>query len=330
MGELIVEPHSGGNVEKCLIGGVAHVSLGWSWYIEWEYPGSGHLYSVKNIHYRGKSKYQNIEILTLAFVGKALVLDGKIQSSELDEHVYHEALVHPAMVLHGSPRRVLILGGGEGATAREVLRFRSVNEVVMVDIDEDVIRVSKEHLPQWHRGAFDDPRLKLVIQDGYEYVMNAAKTGEKFDVIISDLADPTEGGPAYKLYTKEFYEAIKRILADDGVFVTQATSLSYLVTTHAIIRNTVASVFKYVASYSVFIKSFDDEWSFVIASDTRDPGSLSPESVDQKLKELVEGENRFYDGISHLRMFALPKYAREILEQEKRVSTLDNPVYVPV
>lgn len=302
----------------------------WLWYIEWEMPRSGHIFHVSKVLYQGRSKYQEIEVLELDYLGKVLVLDGKIQSSQLDEHVYHEALVHPAMVLHGAPRRVLILGGGEGATAREVLRFKTVEEVVMVDIDEEVVRISREMLPEWHRGAFEDPRLKLVIMDGLKYVEEAVERGEKFDVVIADLADPTEGGPAYKLYTKEFYEMIKSILSGGGVFVTQATSLSYIVTAHAVIRNTLASVFRYTASYSVYIKSFDDEWSFVVASDDKDPARLTREGVDEALARLVTGRNKFYDGESHVRMFSLPRYAREIFEREKRVATMDNPVFLPV
>ncbi len=302
----------------------------WLWYVEWEMPRSGHLFHVSRPIYRGRSKFQEIEVMELEYIGKVLVLDGKIQSSQLDEHVYHEALVHPAMVLHGSPRRVLVLGGGEGATAREVLRFKTVEEVIMVDIDEEVVRVSREFLPEWHRGAFEDPRLKLVIMDGLKYVEDAVRRGERFDVIIADLADPTEGGPAYKLYTREFYSMIKSLLAGGGVFVTQATSLSYLVTTHAVIRNTLASVFRYTASYSVYIKSFDDEWSFVLASDDRDPSMIGPGDVDAALARLVEGENRFYDGESHVRMFSLPRYARDILRRERRVATMEDPVYLPV
>ncbi|WP_460123841.1 polyamine aminopropyltransferase [Stetteria hydrogenophila] len=301
----------------------------WLWYIEWELPRSGHLFHLKRIIYQAKSPYQEIEVVELEYLGKALILDGKIQSAILDEYVYHEALVHPAMLLHGKPERVLILGGGEGATAREALRFKTVKRVVMVDIDREVIEAAKKYLPEWHQGAFEDPRLELVIDDGFEYVKRNAGR-EKFDVIIADLADPTEGGPAYKLYTKEFYESVKALLAEGGVFVTQATSLSYLAGVHAIIRNTIASVFRYTASYSVFIKSFDDEWSFVIASDEKDAKSLTPSLVDERLAALVEGENRFYDGESHARMFNLPAYARRLLESEKRVATLDNPVYLPV
>ncbi len=302
----------------------------WNWYLEWELPVSGHLFHKKEVICHCRSPFQDIEVAELEPVGKALILDGKIQSALLDEHVYHEALVHPAMILHGEPRRVLVLGGGEGATAREVLRFRTVEEVVMVDIDEMVIEAAKKYLPEWHKGAFDDERLQLVIEDGLKYVEEALARGERFDVIIADLADPTEGGPAYKLYVKEFYERIHGLLAEGGVFVTQATSLSYDISTHAIIRNTLSAVFKYTASYTVFIKSFDDEWSFVIASDYKDPASLSEDRVEEAIKRLVKGENRFYDGESHRRMFSLPRYARDILAKEKRVATLENPVYVPV
>ena len=302
----------------------------WNWYVEWEFPWSGHLFHKREVLCHCRSRYQDVEIAVLEPLGKVLILDGKIQSAALDEHVYHEALVHPAMILHGSPRRVLILGGGEGATAREVLRFRTVEELVMVDIDEVVIEASKKYLPEWHQGAFENPKLKLHIMDGLKYVEEARRRGESFDVVIADLADPTEGGPAYKLYVREFYEMVRDIVGDDGVFVTQATNLSYDTTTHAVIRNTIASIFKYTASYSVFIKSFDDEWSFVLASNSKDPGSLTPERIREALGSLVVGENRFYDEESHRRMFSLPRYAREILAREKRIATLENPVYVPV
>ncbi|MEB3859710.1 MAG: spermidine synthase, partial [Desulfurococcales archaeon] len=167
--------------------------LRWGWIVEWSTPSSAHMFSVRRVLYWGKSRYQEIVVLEYEELGKALVLDGKTQSTEYDEFVYHEALVQPAMVLHGNPERVLVLGGGEGATVREVLKFKSVREVVMVDIDEEVVRVSREMLPEWHAGAFDDPRLRLVIGDGYEYVEGS---GESFDVIIADLADPIEAGPA--------------------------------------------------------------------------------------------------------------------------------------
>ncbi len=299
----------------------------WHWIIEWGSPWSAHMHAVKNVYYHKKSKYQDILVLEYMELGKALVLDGKTQSAMVDEFVYHEALVHPAMILHGAPERVLILGGGEGATAREVLRFDSVKEVVMVDIDEDVIEASKRYLPEWHQGAFEDPRLKLIIMDGLKYVDEAPKG--YFDVIIADLADPLEAGPAYKLYTKEYYEKLHGLLREGGVFVTQATSPTETTYTHAVIYNTVKSVWRHAAYYHVYVKSFDSMWGFVIASDTRDPRSLGPEEVDAFIKDHVKGDNRFYDGVSHLHMFSVPKYLRRKIEEVKDVATLDNPVFMP-
>ncbi len=299
----------------------------WFWMIEWGSPWSAHMHAIKNVIYKGKSKYQDIMVAEFVELGKALVLDGKTQSALVDEFVYHEALVQPAMILHGSPERVLILGGGEGATAREVLRFDTVKEVVMVDIDEEVIRVAREYLPEWHQGAFDDPRLKLVIMDGLKYVDEAPRG--YFDVIIADLADPLEAGPAYKLYTLEYYEKLKGLLRPGGVFVTQATSPTQTTFTHAVIYNTIRRVFRHAAYYHVYVKSFDGMWGFVLASDDRDPASLTPEYVDKYIEEHVKGENRFYDGVSHLNMFSVPKYIRREIEKVKEIATMDNPVFMP-
>ncbi|MEB3844203.1 MAG: polyamine aminopropyltransferase [Desulfurococcales archaeon] len=298
----------------------------WNWIIEWGTPASAHMHGVKRFIYHGRSEFQEIQVVEYEELGKALILDGKTQSAIVDEYVYHEALVHPAMILHGNPRRVLVLGGGEGATIREVLRFKSVERVVMVDIDPVVIEVAKKYLPEWHQGSFDDERVELVIGDGLKYINEA---GEKFDVIIADLADPLEAGPAYKLYVKEFYEAVKKRLNPGGVFVTQATSPSIMPYTHAVIYNTIRSVFKHAAYYHVYIKSFDSVWGFVLASDEKDPSSLDAGRIREYLKNNVIGENRFYDEIAHTHMFSVPKNVRIEIESVKDVATLDNPVFTP-
>ncbi|MDP6783722.1 MAG: spermidine synthase, partial [Dehalococcoidia bacterium] len=120
--------------------------------------------------YRGRSAYQSIEVLELAEFGRSLILDGKTQSTEEDEFVYHEALVHPALVAHHSPRRVFIAGGGEGATLREVLRHRTVRQAVMVDIDREVVEICRRLLPKHHQGSFEDPRTQLLFEDAYNYL----------------------------------------------------------------------------------------------------------------------------------------------------------------
>jgi spermidine synthase len=237
------------------------------------------------------------------------------------------------MLLHREPRRVLILGGGEGATLREVLKYRSVEEAVMVDIDEEMIRVARVYLKEWHQGAFDDPRARIVIDDAWNYVKEAVKRGEKFDVVISDLVDPEPGGPATRLYTKEFYSMVKSIMAEGGVFVTQATSLSYTIHVHASIRKTVAAVFgsERTASYGVYVPSFDSYWGFVVASLSEEPGKLLERGFfEERLRRAaVASQLRFLDYDTMVHMMTLPRPYREGIEREGRISTLENPVVMP-
>jgi spermidine synthase len=148
------------------------------------------LIKVRAVHAVKRSKYQTIVIADTEDYDRVLILDDYIQSSYQDEHYYHESLVHPAMVTHPAPRDVLILGGGEGATLREVLKHKTVQRAVMVDIDGDVVELSRRYLPEMHQGSFDDPRARVVIEDGFVYVENALKTGDKYDVVIMDLTDP--------------------------------------------------------------------------------------------------------------------------------------------
>ena len=164
------------------------------------------LHRIEEVLYRGKTRFQFAEIIRSGSFGKLLVLDGKIQSSEADEFIYHEALVQPAMLTHPHPRTVFIAGGGEGAVLREVLAHKTVKRAVMVDIDEEVVALCQKYLPNYSQGAFQDKRTELVHTDAREYL---AKSRELFDIIIIDLPDPIEEGPAYRLYTREFYQLVR-------------------------------------------------------------------------------------------------------------------------
>ena len=298
-----------------------------NWFVELQTPCSAHMHGIVKMLYSGRSKYQEIVVAELCNVGKALVLDGKIQSSAYDEWIYHESLVHPVMLAHPNPRRVAVIGGGEGATIREVLKH-DVEKVTMVDLDEEVIKVAKEYLPEWHQGAFDDPRVELVIKDGRKFLEDLEPNS--YDVIILDLVDPTEGGPAVKLYTKEFYQLVKRALKEDGIMVTQATSTSYTLKMFTVIYRTVKEVFKKAGGYHSFIQAFDSTWGFVWGSEALDPSKLSPEAVDDLVKKRVKGELRYYDGVAHLGMFSLPKHVRKAMEQETVVSTDEQPFLLEV
>ena len=149
-----------------------------------------------------------------------LWLDDVVNVTERDEFIYHEMIVHVPMMIHSNPRRVLIIGGGDGGAAREVLRHPNLEKFVMVDIDEDVVKGCAKYMPSLNNGAFEDSRLELIIGDGIEYVKNAADAS--FDVIIVDSTDPIPGSVGEILFTEDFYTHVLRVLAPNGVVSTQA------------------------------------------------------------------------------------------------------------
>ncbi|MCS7215393.1 MAG: polyamine aminopropyltransferase [Thermodesulfovibrio sp.] len=291
------------------------------WYIEQTSEDEVVLHSLKEIIYTEKSPYQRIEIIHSGNLGRCLLLDGKMQSSEVDEFIYHEALVHPVMLLSESINKVLIAGGGEGATLREVLKY-PVSEVVMVELDETVIKVAKQYLPEWNSGAFDDPRVKIVIDDARSYI---EKTKKYFDVIIIDLPEPAEGGPAYLLYTKEFYERVKEALTDKGMMVTQSASASVNnLRVFVSVVSTLKQVFPYVKPYITYVPSFFAPWGFVLVSKKNDPDEYVNKIKD---KLYYVGESlKFYDMDAHISMFSLPKHIKKAFEKGGRVIRDDSPL----
>lgn len=290
------------------------------WYTEWLSPHEAHIHGVLDLVYDGRTKYQRVTIAKTGSFGLALFLDGYMQSSEYDEFVYHESLVHPAMITHSSPRKVLVIGGGEGATVREVLKHERVERVVMVDIDEELVALARKYLVDWHKGAFDDSRLELVFEDGVKYI---EETRETFDVIILDVTDPVKGTPGVYLYTKEFYEKVRDRLTSRGIMVTQATSLRYYERAFAVIYNTVSKVFPVARRYKVFIPSFYSEWGFVLGSLERDPLDVPEQEVREKLQRL---NLRFLDEFQYRYLFTIPKFMQERLSKYTEVSTLSNPL----
>lgn len=271
-------------------------------------PGETAAYEVTRVLARAQTAFQDVEIAeTLAF-GRALFLDGQPQSAVADEYVYHEALVHPALVSHSNPKRVLIAGGGEGATLREVLRHPGVERAVMVDIDGELVDLCREHLAEMHRGAFDDPRADVVIGDALAYLR---EHDERFDAIVIDLTDPSEDGPIGELYSEGFYRLVASRMAEGGIVVLQAYTFGPGRTAwQDRIAETLRLVFPIVRRYRAEVPFFKDSWAFLTASAVRDPAALPPGYVDRALSGRDVGGLRFYDGITHVSMFSLPKYAR--------------------
>ncbi len=295
-----------------------------NWFTERFTPHESHSHRIKKTLVQTQTQFQSAILADSHSFGRCLVLDGEMQSAQLDEFIYHECLVQPAMVIHPKPQDLLILGGGEGATVREILYHPGVKRVTMVDIDGEVVDFCKEYLTEWHRGKLSHPKTRLIIGDAREFVLN---TEEKFDVIISDLPTPIEGGPAYQLYTVEFYKKILARLRPGGIFIAQAGSGSLVqIHFHSVLFNTLRKIFKVVRPFYAFVPSFDVPWAFLMCTQKADPMAFTAKTVDKRLGTICR-KLRFYDGIAHEGLFRVPKYLRTALNKEKQVITEKKPVF---
>lgn len=273
------------------------------------------LLKVEKLLYQGRTKHQLVHCFHNKIFGKVLFLDKKIQSAQIDEYIFHEALVHPALLTHSSPKKVLIIGGGEGATLREVLKHDSLERVNMLDIDRELVELCKEYLPEWSGGAFSNPKTKLIFHDARRYI---EKTRQKFDVIISDLTEPLRAGPSVFLFTKEFFMKIFEALNKDGIFVLQAGSADphyhHFFTSCA---KTLEAIFPLVRPYLTFIFSFSLPWGFVLASKKEDPLKLDEKELLRRIRQRRIQKLRFYHPGLHRSLFSLPLYLVQALKQGK-------------
>ncbi|MCS7143226.1 MAG: fused MFS/spermidine synthase [Aigarchaeota archaeon] len=282
--------------------------------------------ALKEVITQHRSRFQEIFIAETVPFSRCLFIDGKIQSSLLDEHIYHEVLVHPASVIHGRPREVLIIGGGEGGVLREVLRWRSVEAATMVEIDADVVDLCKRYMPELNNGAFNDPRSRLSIDDGRKYLEGLPD--DSLDLIIVDATDPVEGGPSLRLYSEEFYELASRRLRDGGVLVTQATSVVHNVFVYRSILKTISKVFREVVPLSAFIPSFSSLWGFVIGSLKPIP-RLGPDDINKTLIDRGVSGLRFYSGETHQVIVQVAKSYLDAIPSGWRVIRDNEPITIP-
>ncbi len=302
------------------------------WLIEQVQPGHAHMYGVDRVLYSGKTPHQRVDVFETRLWGRCLALDGNLQSAQFDEYIYHEALVHPAMAMHFHPESIMVAGGGEGAILREIFKHPSVKKVVMVDLDEKVVEVCREYLPDWNRGSFEDCRLELIYGDARRYL---EKTAESFDIIFLDLPEPFAGGPCYLLYTKEFYKVVLSRLKEGGALALQADNLNgRLFDCHGAIAATIKEVFPRIYSYSAFIPSYDANWGFIYARGSSqrtlplgaDAANIEPSTIDGVLNERGIDNLLFYDGITHRHLFSLPKDIRRLLSKEYPIIEDSNPL----
>lgn len=296
------------------------------WFYDYFNQCEAHGHAIKGTIFQAKSEIQEISILETHNYGKCLVLDNEFQSAERDEFIYHEALVHPALILHPNPERVAIIGGGEGAALREVVRHKTVKRAVMIDIDGAVIDCAKRFLDSFHENAFNDPRAEVQIADGRKYLEN---TSETFDTIIVDVTVPLEGGPSYLLFTKEFYAVVLDRLTKNGTLCVQADTTSIIaLLSYTSINNTLAQLFTGVYPYAAFIPTYAMLWGFSLATKGLNPHTLSKEEVDKRISARINGELKFYDGITHQALFNIPKYLRKAIKEQTWINLDDKPLKV--
>jgi spermidine synthase len=235
-------------------------------------------------------------------------------------------MAQPAMVLHPNPQKVAVCGGGEGATLREALKHGTVKEAHMIDIDEELVDMVKVHMPEWHQGAFDDPRTTLRHTDARKYLEDHKGAG--FDVVLSDLPDPLEAGPAVYLFTKEYFQICADAMSDDGVFAMQAgcANANYPYCFVACLKTlqSMKETFPYVAGYYGIVTSFMMPWGFILASKKHDPLKLTSEEIAKRL-DARGVKNRYYTPRYHQSVFTLPDYLLEALERHGRILTDSEP-----
>ncbi|MGZ5038536.1 MAG: polyamine aminopropyltransferase [Usitatibacter sp.] len=257
---------------------------------------------------RRQTPFQLLEVFDTPELGLIFRLDGFNMTSERDEFFYHENLVHPAAVAHPNPKRALVIGGGDGGSSEELLKHSTLEVVHMAELDPEVIEVAKARFAKVHRGAFDDPRLKVTVGDGLAYLRD---TDVRYDLVAMDLTDPV--GPSVELYSERTFALAKRAMAIGGALTLHMGSpISHPERVRATL-GTLRRVFARVTPYFVHIPLYGSTWGFACASDTLDPRSASPEAVDGVLAARGVGDLQYYNGETHRAVFALPNYVRDLV-----------------
>ncbi|MCS7081869.1 MAG: polyamine aminopropyltransferase [Bacteroidetes bacterium] len=281
-------------------------------YTEYWEGRTGQTFGVEELLYSRRSPYQQVQVWQTDAFGRILTLDGLVMLTERDEFIYHEMISHPALCLLEAPRRVLVVGGGDGGTVREVLRHPEVEQVDLVEIDAAVVEAARAFFPNL-ACAFDDPRLRLHLADGVAFARQAPSSF--YDVVIVDSTDPI--GIAEGLFGEAFYRDVARILGADGILVAQTESPFDRLFQHTIraAHGFLRGLFPIVSMYLAFIPSYPTGmWSFTLASKSLHPvRDFDSERVRARIASF-EAALRYYNPDVHIAAFALPNFVRQQLE----------------
>lgn len=289
------------------------------WFHEELTPYNSFHHGVINLLESKQTPYQLMQIADIGPYGRALFLDGKLQTATADEAHYHEPIVHTPALLHPRPpARFLILGGADGGAAREALRWRSTTHVTLVDIDGAVIDACARHLPSIHAGALADPRVTVRAMDALRFIR---ETRETFDVVVCDLTDPMENSPSLGLFTVEFFSSLKPLLSSAAACVSLQAGPSSLVENAALFPRVCATLhaaFEHMRPFQVFAPTYGSPLGMAVASDT--PLRLPAEAeVDEVLDAQLTGECKVLDGMAWRGLFGIARATRKAIEAEKRV-----------
>lgn len=272
-----------------------------------------------------QSPWQYIEVFDNALFGRVMRIDGCFMTSERDEFFYHEPMIHLPALAHPGPRSALVVGGGDGGAAEELLKYPTMERVVLAELDADVVQLAREWLGHIHKGALDDPRLELRLGDARALIESGS---ERFDQIVLDLTDPF--GPALDLYTVEFYQACRRTLKPGGVLSLHLGSPIHVPQTMARIAASLRAAFPIVRPYLQYVPLYGTLWCMAMASDSTDPALLSSAEVDARITERGLHSLQLYNGATHHALLAQPNFVRDLLAQPAqpiyRGSTLDEAI----
>jgi spermidine synthase len=273
------------------------------------YDAFGQHFNADKVLFESKTAHQHLLIFQNAKFGRVMALDGVVQTTERDEFIYHEMLTHVPIFAHGSVKRVLIVGGGDGGMLREVCRHRTVKSITQVEIDRAVVDMAIQYMPGHSQGTYDDPRLHLVIADGMEYVRDS---DEKFDVIISDSTDPI--GPGETLFTEGFYANCKRCLNKGGVMVTQNGVAFMQLEEVKTTAQRLAPLFKDWCFYGAAVPTYvGGIMTFAWATDDRALRATPLSVLKRRFKRSVIA-TRYYNPEIHKAAFVLPQYLLDALK----------------
>ncbi|APJ03302.1 methyltransferase domain-containing protein [Silvanigrella aquatica] len=261
---------------------------------------------ISQVLYQGKSQYQNISVVKLFNESKALYLDNQLQSTTADEFIYHESLIHIPFISHKNPENVLIIGAGEGATAREALKWNSVKKITLIEIDEDVILSCNKYLPEMSLGAYQDSKVEIIITDARDFLKN---NKNKYDVIICDLCDQIFD--ENNILNNSFLLSCKNILSQNGIMCIQSGEIP-------VIQNPlfekylflVKSLFLSMKLYSVWIPSYCRNWAFILLSDNKITLN-SIEDIKNTINCNLSQNLKFINEKAYLGLFHPPKYIQE-------------------